>query len=463
MLSAFVLLALSGRIYEVGPEREYRHPITVPWEELKPGDEVHIHPADEPYRVKWVLGVAGTKEQPIVVRGVPDAAGRRPVIEGEDAITPPRLVYNGGVRSLLKIGASSVPADTMPEHLLIEDLEFQGAREGTLFFDRRGRAAYVGNAAGLFLERGRYITVRRCRFRGCGNGVFVAPETAHLRFEACEFEGNGNAGSLYEHNVYSSSTGIAFVGCRFGPLAEGALGNNLKDRSAGLLVANCWIEGGNRQLDLVDAQDASWIIQDPGYRETWVVGNVLIEFEPRNNNQLIHYGGDSGETAGYRKGRLRLWHNTIISKRPKATVLRLSTGDETADVRGNILYTINGGAHLALLDDLGHVEMTNNWIRRGWRRSFGSRGGVFEIAETLEDRDPGFADLAGNDLRLRPDSPARGVGLDRDDLPWQAEEGLQHQFRFPAGIEARPGRGPLNLGAMGLVDADPLDRPARAD
>ena len=440
--------AAMARTYQVGPGQEYRTPITVPWEDLAAGDEVVIRPSEQPYRVKWVLCVAGTKEQPIVVRGVRGPSGERPIIEAEDAITPPRLVFNGGPRSLLKIGAASVPADRMPEHLVVEGLHFRGASPGTLYFGRRGQQAYVENAAGLYLEKGRDIVIRDCRFTECGNGIFVAPETAHLLFENCEVADNGNPGRIYEHNAYTSSTDIQFVGCRFGPLRKGALGNNLKDRSAGLIVRNCWIEGGNRQLDLVDAENASWILGEPSYRETWIVGNVLIESEPRLNNQIVHYGGDSGDQDAYRKGRLRLWHNTIVSKRPKATVLRLSTPDETADLRGNILFTVNGGAHLGILDDVGRVEMDRNWIKRGWKRSFGSEAGVFTIENTIEGGDPGFVDVAADDYRLTPEADAVEQAVRVDSPPWQADTGLNEMFAAPVGTRLRSDVGWPSLGAM---------------
>ena len=459
---ALLLLPLLAATYDVGPGLEHEHPLTVPWESLKPGDEVVIRAREQPYRMKWVLGVAGTKEQPIVVRGVRDNAGNRPVFSGEDALTPPRLVYNGGARSLLKIGASSVPTDTMPEHLVIDNIEFRDARPAIRFYGRRGEEEYVNNAAGLFIEKGRNIVVRRCRFTGCGNGLFVAPETAHLAFEACEFEGNGVVDSIYEHNVYTSSVDIAFVGCRFGPLADGALGNNLKDRSGGLTVANCWIEGGNRQLDLVDAQNAVWIAQDPTYRTTWVVGNVLIESEPRLNNQIIHYGGDSGETQFYRKGTLKLWFNTILSQRPKATVLRLSTGDELADLRGNLIHTVNGGSHIAILDDLGRVNMDTNWIRRGYRRSFGSQAGIFEETGTVVGSDPLFVDVAGRDLRLAEGSTAVDAGPELLQVPWQADDALGRQFAWPAGTSQRVDPAPVNFGALG-VTREPADWPEASE
>ena len=447
----------AAKTYEVGPEKAYVHPLTVPWEDLEAGDEVVIHPGKRPYQMKWVLCVAGTAERPIVVRGVRGEDGKRPVISGEEAITPPRLVYNGGVRSLLKIGAASVPEDRMPEHLVIEGLEFRSAREGHVFYYRRGPESYVANAAGVFVEKGRHITLRDCRFADCGNGLFVAPETAHLKIHGCEFVGNGNRGSFYEHNSYTSSVDIEFVGCYFGPLLDGAGGNNLKDRSAGLTVRNCWFEDGNRQLDLVDAQDASWIVSDPAYRTTWVVGNVLIESETINNNQFVHYGGDSGATDQYRKGTLKLWHNTIVSKRPKATVLRLSTGEETADLRGNILYTVNGGAHLGLLDDMGRVTLDTNWIRRGWRRSFGSEAGIITEKNTLLGMHPGFVDLAGRDLRLAEGSDCVDVGTPLDDLPYPADDALDTQFAWPSGTMPRVDPGKRNLGAIGI---EPIGAPS---
>src|SRR4029079_4241587 len=115
---------------------------------------------------------------------------------------------------------------------------------------------------------------------------------------------NGNVGSLFEHNNYTAAIGITFQYNRFGPLRTGCLGNNLKDRSAGLVVRYNWIESGNRQLDLVDGEDSSLIRSDPSYRQTYVYGNILIEPDAAGNRQLLHYGGDSGTTAAYRQGTL---------------------------------------------------------------------------------------------------------------------------------------------------------------
>jgi hypothetical protein len=54
----------------------------------------------------------------------------------------------------------------------------------------------------------------------------------------------------------------------FGPLRANCPGNNLKDRSAGTVIRYNWIEGGNRQLDLVDAEDSAELRNHPSYSRT---------------------------------------------------------------------------------------------------------------------------------------------------------------------------------------------------
>ena len=140
--------------------------------------------------------------------------------------------------------------------------------------------------------------------------------------------GNGVAGSIFQHNNYTAAIGITFQYNHFGPLRSGPPGVNLKDRSAGLVVRYNWIEGGNRNIDMVDGEDSFQIRNAPEYRQTFVYGNVLIK-QDGGNNQAIHYGGDSGTTANYRKGKLYFYNNTLYSIRAGTTVVaRLSTNEE---------------------------------------------------------------------------------------------------------------------------------------
>src|SRR5206468_12324519 len=135
-------------------------------------------------------------------------------------------------------------------------------------------------------------------------------------------------------------------------------------RYAGLVIRYNWIEGGNRQLDLVDGEDSSLIRNDPRYRETFVYGNVLIEPDAAGNRQIAHYGGDSGATANYRKGTLYFYNNTLVSNRTdRTTLFRASTNEETIDARNNIFYSVATGSTVSLAADSGVFNLKHNWIK----------------------------------------------------------------------------------------------------
>ena len=196
---------------------------------------------------------------------------------------------------------------------------------------------------------------------------------------------------------------------RFGPLCAGCGGNALKDRSIGTVVRYNWIESGNRQLDLVDAEDDPSLIVDPRYRETYVYGNVLIEPDGAGNSQIVHYGGDSGDTAIYRKGTLHFYENTVVSTRSgNTTLFRLSTNDESADVRNNVVYVTATGNRLAMLDSAGQLALRANWFKTGFVSSHsGLTGTITTPVPNVTGTTPGFVDEGGQDFHL-----TRGRGRD---------------------------------------------------
>ncbi|MFH5806494.1 polysaccharide-degrading enzyme [Alienimonas sp. DA493] len=383
----FAALVSAGTTYEVGPGRTLAELDQVPWESLQAGDAVTIHARPEPYRGKFVLCVRGTKENPIVIRGVRDADGNRPVIDGRDAVTRSQLNYWNEARGVVKIGGANRPADVTPAYVRLEGLEIRGGREPFYFEGRDGRTAYAENAAAVFIEKGEQITLRDCALRDSGNGLFVAPASRDVRVEGCELDGNGNPGSAYEHNAYTSALGMTYEGNAFGPLREGALGNNLKDRSAGLVVRANRIEGGNRQLDLVDAGHGE-LSAHPSYATTTVVGNLLIEPENAGNNQIVHHGGDSDHYENYRPGGLRFEYNTVVTRRPGiTTLLSLSSPKGVATVRGNVFVAPEGGRPVVSTGP-GRVELGVNWFARRWQPGAAER--VTGGEHVLSGRDPGF-------------------------------------------------------------------------
>jgi hypothetical protein len=159
---------------------------------------------------------------------------------------------------------------------------------------------YLVNASAIFVEAAQRLVIRNCALTDSGNGLFVAAadgETRDIRIEGSWIAGNGVDGRIREHNTYTAAIGIVYDANRFGPLRAGADGNNLKDRSAGLVVRYNWIEGDNRQLDLVDAEDSAVIVADPSYDRTFVYGNVLIEPDGAGNSQIVPTTAATVETS----------------------------------------------------------------------------------------------------------------------------------------------------------------------
>jgi hypothetical protein len=388
-----------AHVYDIGPGQTYETPEALPWESLEPSTLVRIHRRDAPYAAKWVISTAATEAEPVVVLGVDG-----PVITGEDASTRQELDYWNEDRSIIKIGGSSSSPDT-PSWVHLQGLTIQSGHPDYAFTDDAGSpGTYTENAACVFIESGSHITIRDSVLTDCGNGLFVSDAASDVLIAQNYIHGNGIVGDAYEHNAYTEALGITYEYNRFGPLREGADGNNLKDRSAGTVIRYNWIEGGNRQLDLVDS-DSEALLSDPAYATTEVYGNVLIEPDGDGNSQVIHYGGDSGETARYRGGLLLLHHNTVVSERTgNTTLLRLSSTGESADIRNNVITTVGA---LAILAESGSATVTGNLLSPDWRDSFeGSLDGTVTDGGNLE----ADADLDG-DHRPTGTSPAVGAAV----------------------------------------------------
>ena len=432
--------------YEVGPGKAYGTPSEVPWESIAAGDTVLIYWRSEPYHDKWIICAQGTAEAPITVRGVAGPNGERPVIDAAGAVTRAALNYWNQDRGAIKIGGGNIPADTLPQYIVIEGLEVRGARAGNTFLDfAGGLQGYLENAAGIWVEKGHHITVRGNRLQDNGNGLVVSAG-GDILVEKNEIFGNGYAGSAFQHNVYTSVVGITFQFNHFGPMKPGSDGANIKDRSAGLVVRYNWLEGGNRVLDLVETSEPE-IAGLVEYGLTYVYGNVLIKHASDSNSQVIHYGGDSG--GFYRPGSLFFYHNTVVSYRPGTTTLfSLSTPSQHADARNNIFYVTSAGSNLGLVGAYGVLTLSSNWIKPGYVWSFvPSLAVIADLEPPIVSLDPGFLDEGGQDFRLADNSAAAGAAGPNDpSLP--NEHRVASQYAKHLQSEPRPNTEPADVGAF---------------
>lgn len=450
----FLILAVLGgfgtamaAVHEVGPGKPLNSLGEVPWEALGPGDEVRIHWRAQPYAEKWALCTRGTADRPIVVRGIPGPGGRLPVIDGRDATTRSQLNYWGQERGVLKIGGTNLTTHIIPGHLIVENLEIRSGRRPHVFHGRKGRTSYSKDAASVNVEIVEHLVLRNLVLHDSSNGLLVSPQSKDVRVERCRLYDNGNPGSISEHNAYTECLGMVYEGNWFGPLRAGCRGNNLKDRSAGLVVACNWIEGGNRQLDLVEAMGNPAINAAREYRRTVVYGNVLIEREGDGNNQIVHYGGDMGDATTYRKGTLQFYHNTVISTRlSPVAIFRLSSPDESVECWNNILHAATGGKNLTLMVTVGTLKLGKNWLTRGWVTSYEAFAGrVDEMGPLMDGEAPGWSSGEKQDFRLNQDSPCWQAAAKLPEgwtVPGQSYD--KHQKVIPRSDDGRS----LNLGAF---------------
>jgi hypothetical protein len=381
-------------VYEVGPGHELADPNEVPWEALQPSTLVRIHHRPEPYAAKWVINVAATEQDPVVVLGVPDG-NSLPIITGDGATTRPELDYWNEDRSVIKVGGASAPDAEMATWVYIELLAVRSAHPDYGFTDDAGGAAtYTDNAASIHVERGQHVTIRECDLHDSGNGLFVGGDASDLRVIGNQLWDNGIVGSDQQHNSYTEARGILFEANAYGSLRTGALGNSLKDRSSGLVVRYNLIQSGNRQLDLVDSGSDAILTED-AYQTAFVYGNLLVEEADAGNSQVVHYGGDSGDPDRYRKGTLHFFSNTVVSHRyDNTTLLRLSSPDEHADVRNNVVHVVAGAGALALFEGDGTVDYTGNHLTDDWVDCHCTPAGTLnDLGGNLTGLDPGIENL----------------------------------------------------------------------
>ncbi len=403
-------------VYDIGPGQSYETPSDFPWESLPPSSLVRIHYRSTPYSDKWLITTTATEDAPVVVLGIADGSGNKPVISGDGAVTRSSLYYLNQSRSVIKVGNYTGSNDNdRPAYIVLQNLDIRSGRLAYGYTSTSGTIQnYASNAAAVHVEEGDHITIQGCTLRDSGNGLFSGHLSSNLVVRANYIYDNGISDSYYEHNSYTESDGILFEYNHYGPLRDNCEGNNLKDRSAGTVIRYNWIEAGNRQLDLVDSDYESFY-NGAGYHATYVYGNVLVEPNDAGNSQIVHYGGDSGTTDRYRKGTLYFYHNTVVSTRSSnTTLLRLSTNDEEAVVMNNLIYASGGGSYLAILNSSGQVELSGNWLSSNWKETHQSAldsGASLNAADNTSGSNPYFNNESSQDYSLTAASTARDAGL----------------------------------------------------
>ncbi len=380
-------------VYEVGPGKTYEQISKVPFDTLDPGDEVKIFYRKKPYRDRIILRRSGTKQQPVIIKGVA-IAGKLPIIDGKFAKQFQKENWKNSGRWLIKIG-DGTPGD----HVRIQNLVLRNANNTNTTIEASGRRLYTGNAGGIFLRSGKNVVISNCRIYACGNGIitYYAPEVRGLKIRKCLIYGNGNhknRESYLEHNVYLQGTYSIIEFCRFGkPFGNG---QNVKDRGMNTIIRYNWIEDGyNRQLDLVDHKKYK-------KADAFVYGNVIIQGEKSHNLNMIHWGGDSGYS---RSGTLYLFNNTIIGKQSATRFIDVQYSDCQVEMTNNVFL-----GQGKLWHQVGLLRGVNNWFSKGVAVSEKKMLG-------MKGNNPGFYLNAALPFIPYPGSPLINNGTPRTPLP----------------------------------------------
>jgi hypothetical protein len=374
----------SARTFDVGAGQAYAKIGDVPWYDLGPGDTVRIFWRADPYREKILISNRGTADQPIRLCGVAGPNGELPVLSGQDATTGPNMhfidfpaIEDEGLVLINRDSSDSYYS--RPGYIVIEGLALRSAYLGSNYTASDGSTrGFMTSSSSVAIVAADNVTVRNCELSDSGMGLFTLSKSEteatlvrDILVEGCHIFGNGAVGEWLEHNIYMQALGMTVQYNRFGRLRDGSLGANLKDRSAGTVVRYNYIEGTQRLLDLVDAQeDAPDALADPRYRQTFVYGNVLIS-GPQDAASLVHYGGDTvGYEQNFRKGTLYFYNNTIVESADDTDIwntilVDASTNDEHVDLRNNVIWS-SGTTNFHLLGLAGQAAVGPNWISSGY-------------------------------------------------------------------------------------------------
>lgn len=460
-----------GRRYEVGPDQPYANPRDVPWLDLLPCDEVLIHYRPQPYTDMVFVASRGAPRKWITIRGVPGPRGERPVFSGVHAVMPAATGANRWTQSaaLLTVarpdpGVAPVGAYYKPGFLHITGLTFRGARAPAPITDIQGKPAVWGEfAAGISATGVEHLAVTDCEFDSNGLGLFVnstngeTMQSRDLLVAHNYFHDNGVVNQASQHNAYTEAIGTVYEYNYFGAPIRGMGGDNIKERSAGIVFRYNYVQDGTFLLGLQDPDSNKELesVEEDAWGEklvasAFVYGNTFVVTRPTvydNAPPAIVQHGNGGVVADWnkqiREGTLYFYGNQVISKLdpawgwtsegkvPYALTLFLMSNTRSptlVDARNNLFYGARADTScswwkhceampFALFGLQGRAHWEQNWITAYRYSAARKPDGAYNMGEPFKGdglgglraekagADPGFVDFKAGNYAARPGAP----------------------------------------------------------
>jgi hypothetical protein len=366
-VSLVVVLAAApagAETFQVGPTRAYQELDDVV-DLVRPGDVVEID-GGHTYPGGVVFDRAGEPNNKITVRGI-RVNGSRPVISG---------------------GTNTIEARA--NHYVFEGLDL------------------TAGTSRCFYHHADDITLRDSIVHYCpAQGILGADsDSGSFTLEYSEVHNCGNG--TQQHQIYMSTDASVYPNAVFrmqwNYIHDANGGNNVKSRAARNEVFYNWIEGAlYHEVELIgsEANPEALVREDSD-----VVGNVLMK---RNANSfVVRFGGDG---TGQTNGRYRFVNNTVIVMPQGGAVFRLFDGIDSLEAHNNAFAVRGSGtvnmvreAEATWVSGSTTIAGQNNWIQSGAQNIPAGFTGTIEGAE------PGFTDLANDDLRPVSGSPLVDAG-----------------------------------------------------
>jgi MYXO-CTERM domain-containing protein len=352
----------------VGPGKTYAG-IADAMPKANPGDVIEVQGGNSYPGMIWLRDdQGGTKDKPVTIRGI-KVDGKRPVLSG---------VGSGQYENIILLLNAN--------HVVMESFEVIGDGSDTNY-------CVVHKADDVIL---RDFVIHNCLHQG---GLVGTDEgSGSLTLEYSELYHNGKGDS--SHQIYMTTDETMYPGSvfriQFCYVHDGLGGNNVRSRAERNEIYYNWVEGAFfHELDLVGPIDGDSL---PFREDSDIVGNVLIK---KNSEwRIARLGGDGDGNTG---GRYRFSNNTMVMTDSSTTVISLQNTVQTLEMYNNVIYGSKPGfkaydVNEQIGPDTVHFG-ANNWILAG----------TTSIPKTwigsLTGTDPGFVDLANDDLRPQMTSP----------------------------------------------------------
>lgn len=475
--------ASEGLVFEVGTGKAFATPRDVPWIRLLPCDVVKIYYRTEPYKDIVFLGARGDKGKYITIMGVPGTNGELPVFDGVNAVSPPATgtgmppVFDGFGMFILSRpvnignGLTSAAYGYKPGYLHITGLKVQNARTPASYTNLSGAVtSWPAFTAGIYAAPAEHLAITNCELASNGIGFFIksdqdymapapdylgnARQSRGLLVRNNYFHDNGIVGNTSLHNAYSEVIGSVYEYNYFGR-PNGTSADNIKERSAGVIFRNNYIDGGMHAISLRDPESNGpyEAIQKDALGEDLVKYAFVYNnhFTQRgidaNGGILIGHGdGDFGAQMQYRYGKLFFYNNRVVSKydylmygrdgAPLFEMLNYNRGT-VVNALNNLFYAVSatstgtpapfalffwgGVANFPTFVDGAGVTQPSNWINRyietmpnyGNYASSPSNPNLYAGTKydgtghpnlIKQTNDPGFTDFVNGDYSLKSSS-----------------------------------------------------------